>query len=329
LRLVSLPASPATEPSEPSLRRFAWLSIGAALLTIALKSLAYLATGSVGLLSDALESLVNLVAAIVALIVLTIAESPADEEHEWGHEKVEYFSSGFEGAAILAAAVAIMFTAIPRLLDPKPLESVGLGLVISVLASVVNLVVARILLAAGKKHRSITLEADGHHLMTDVWTSVGVVVGVGLVALTDIAWLDPLVAIGVALNIVWTGWRLLVRSAMGLLDSSVSKDDRAGFEAILQRYRDDEGIEWHALRTRQSGSRRFVTVHLLVPGSWTVQRGHDLCERVERDLRGTSPKTTVFTHLEPIEDDISFHDQGLDRDSDVPPSAANEPLVKS
>jgi cation diffusion facilitator family transporter len=315
--------APSTPPSNAlgrrSLRRFAWLSIAAALVTIALKTFAYWVTGSVGLLSDALESLVNLVAAIVALIVLSIAETPPDEGHEWGHEKVEYFSSAFEGAAILAAAVAIMFTAVPRLLDPRPLEAVGVGLVVSAAASLVNLVVARILLAAGKRHRSITLEADGHHLMTDVWTSVGVVAGVGLVAITKLPILDAVVAILVAVNIVWTGWKLLVRSAMGLLDASVDDDDRAAIEAVLQRFAEAEGIEWHALRTRQSGSRRFIAVHLLVPGKWNVKKGHDLCERVERELRTTAPKTTVMTHLEPIEDDISQHDKGLDRDSDAPP----------
>lgn len=310
---------PSSALSRPSLRRFAWLSIAAALVTIALKSVAYLTTGSVGLLSDALESLVNLVAAIVALIVLHIAESPPDDGHEWGHEKVEYFASAFEGAAILAAAVAIMFTAVPRLLDPRPLESVGVGLVVSCAASLVNLVVARILLGVGKRHRSITLEADGHHLMTDVWTSVGVVAGVGLVAITKQPVLDAVVAILVALNIVWTGGRLLVRSAMGLLDASVSKDERAAIEAVLLGLAETEGIEWHALRTRQSGSRRFITVHLLVPGKWNVKKGHDLCERVERELRATGPKTTVMTHLEPLEDDISHHDTGLDRNSDPPP----------
>lgn len=302
----------------PSLRRFAWLSIAAALATIALKSAAYWLTGSVGLLSDALESIVNLVAAVVALIVLHVAESPPDEEHEWGHEKVEYFASAFEGAAILAAAVAIMFTAVPRLFDPRPLEAVGVGLIVSAAASLVNLIVARILLTAGKRHRSITLEADGQHLMTDVWTSVGVVVGVGLVALTKLPVLDAVVAILVALNIVWTGGKLLVRSAMGLLDASVGKEERATIEAVLQGLTDAEGMAWHALRTRQSGSRRFITVHLLVPGQWTVQKGHDLCERVERELRAIAPKTTVMTHLEPIEDEISLHDRGLDRDSDVP-----------
>jgi cation diffusion facilitator family transporter len=315
---VAPSAPPSNAIGRPSLRRFAWLSIAAALTTIALKSVAYLATGSVGLLSDALESLVNLVAAIVALIVLHIAESPPDDEHEWGHEKVEYFASAFEGAAILAAAVAIMFTAVPRLLDPRPLEAVGFGLIVSCAASLVNLVVARILLATGKRHRSITLEADGHHLMTDVWTSVGVVAGVGLVAITELPVLDAVVAILVALNIVWTGGKLLVRSAMGLLDASVSKEERAAIEAVLHGFA-AEGIEWHALRTRQSGSRRFITVHILVPGKWNVKKGHDLCERVERELRATGPKTTVMTHLEPIEDDISQHDKGLDRDSDPPP----------
>lgn len=324
---MSPSAPPSNALAQPSLRRFAWLSIAAALTTIALKSVAYLATGSVGLLSDALESLVNLVAAIVALVVLHIAESPPDDGHEWGHEKVEYFASAFEGAAIFAAAVAIMFTAVPRLLDPRPLEAVGVGLIVSCAASLVNLVVARVLLSAGKRHRSITLEADGHHLMTDVWTSVGVVVGVGLVAITKLPILDAVVAILLALNIVWTGGRLLVRSAMGLLDASVAKEERAEIEAVLRRFAEAEGIEWHALRTRQAGSRRFIAVHILVPGKWNVKKGHDLCERIERDLRAIAPKTTVLTHLEPLEDDISQHDKGLDRDSDAPPEDRGATLL--
>ncbi len=296
-----------------SLTRYAWLSIGAALATIALKSLAYWLTGSVGLLSDALESIVNLVAAVVALVVLRVAESPADEEHAYGHEKVEYFSSGLEGALIVAAAVAILLTAVPRFWAPTELTSLGLGAVISAGASLINLATARVLLAAAKKHGSIVLEADGHHLMTDVWTSFAVIAGVALVEVTGLAWLDPLVAVIMAVNIARMAWSLLYRSGMGLLDTAVPEAERAAIDVALAIFR-EEGIKFHALKTRQAGTRSFVSVHVLVPGRWTVQRGHDLCERVEAAIRATSSKTTVMTHLEPVEDPRSYEDQGLDRD---------------
>jgi cation diffusion facilitator family transporter len=295
-----------------SLTRFAWLSIVAAVVTIALKALAWHITGSVGLLSDALESIVNLVAAIVALLAIRIAESPADEEHAHGHEKVEYFSSGLEGALILAAAAAIAFAAMQRLLNPAPLASLGVGLAVNASASVVNLVVARVLLAAAKRHRSIVLEADGQHLMTDVWTSAGVIAGLTLVHLTGLSWLDPVVALGVACNIVITGVRLLRRSGSGLLDASLPSESVAAIETTLAGFR-PEGVAFHALKTRQSGVRTFVSVHLLVPGNWSVKRGHDMAERVEAAIRELGPKTTVFTHLEPIEDPASYEDQGLDR----------------
>ncbi|HMQ34633.1 MAG TPA: cation diffusion facilitator family transporter [Chloroflexaceae bacterium] len=304
------------QASRKSLTRFAWLSIGAAAATIGLKAAAYLITGSVGLLSDALESLVNLVAAVVALVVLTIAARPPDEDHAYGHDKAEYFSSGAEGALILIAAASIIYAAVGRLLDPQPIEQAGLGLAISVAASAINLVVARVLLQAGRHYHSITLEADAHHLMTDVWTSVGVVVGVAAVALTGWQRLDPIIAMIVAANIIWSGARILRRSALGLLDTALPGEDRAKVVAILAGYAEREGVQYHALRTRQAGARRFCSVHILVPGAWTVARGHMLLERIETDVRRALPNATVFTHLEPLEDPASFEDQSLDREKE-------------
>lgn len=298
---------------ERSLTRYAWLSIAAALATIAIKTVAWWLTDSVGLLSDALESIVNLVAAVVALYAIRVAESPADEEHAHGHEKIEYFSSGFEGAMIFAAATAIVFAAVERLQAPKPPTTLGLGLAVSGGASVINLLVGRALITAGKKHKSIVLEADGHHLMTDVWTSAGVFIGLILVLLTGASWLDPVVAIAVALNIVVTGTRLLQRSARGLLDVSLPKAERERIDGLLRTFR-DRGVDFHAVRTRQAGARTFVSLHVLVPGDWTVKQGHDLVEQVEAALRELGPKTTVLTHLEPLEDPTSYGDEGLDRD---------------
>lgn len=296
----------------PTLKRFAWLSIAAAIGTIVLKTLAWWLTGSVGLLSDALESGVNLAGALMALAMLTVAAQPPDDNHTYGHGKAEYFASGFEGFLILVAAIAIGVAAIERLLHPQPLEQVGIGLVVSVVASAVNLLTARVLMKAGKAHRSITLEADAHHLMTDVWTSVGVIIGVGAVAATGWLWLDPVIALLVAANIVWTGWQLISRSASGLMDVALPPEEQAAVVAILDRYRAD-GIDYHALRTRQAGARSFVTVHILVPGRWSVQRGHDLLERLEAEIRQTVPHVSVLTHLEPIEDPVSAHDIDLDR----------------
>lgn len=294
-------------PPRAALKRFAWLSIAAALLTIALKALAYGLTGSVGLLSDALESLVNLAGAIMALAMLTIAARPADEDHAYGHSKAEYFSSLFEGLLILVAAASIAFTGIQRLLNPRPLEQIGLGLGVSVAASLVNGVVARILLRAGRKHRSITLEADAHHLMTDVWTSAGVLVGVGAVAFTGWTWLDPAVALLVAGNIIWTGFRIVRESVAGLMDAALPAADQARIRQVLQPYLLD-GAQCHALRTRQSGARRFVSFHLLVPGAWTVQRGHQLVDQIEADLRQALPGLAVLIHLESLDDPASWAD---------------------
>ncbi len=295
-----------------SLTQYAWLSIAAALATILLKGVAWMLTDSVGLLSDAIESFVNLAGAIMALWMLTLAALPADHDHAFGHGKAEYFSSAFEGFLILLAALSIGYSALDRLLHPRPLEAVGAGLLVSVLAAVINLLTARTLMAVGKKQRSITLEADAHHLLTDVWTSVGVIVGVALVWLSGWLWLDPVIALLVAANIVWTGWRLMRRSAAGLMDVALSAEHLAQIETQLQPYR-AQGFDFHALRTRQAGSRAFVSLHVLVPGEWSVQQGHDLAERIEADIRCALPHAHVTTHLEPMEDPLSMADQELDR----------------
>jgi cation diffusion facilitator family transporter len=284
-----------------------------------LKVAAWWLTGSVGLLSDAIESFVNLAGALMALAMLSVAALPPDENHAYGHGKAEYFSSAFEGFLIAVAAVSIAWAAVERLLAPRPLEAVGVGLAVSVAASVVNFVTARILLGVGRRHRSITLEADAHHLMTDVITSAGVIVGVGLVVLTGWLWLDPVIAIAVALNILWTGWNLMRRSAAGLMDSALPADERATLDAVLDRYR-VHGIDFHAVRTRQAGARAFVTMHMLVPGAWTVQHAHDWSERLEAELREALPQLHVTTHVEPHEDEASHVDQHLDRAGPVGPS---------
>jgi cation diffusion facilitator family transporter len=292
--------------------RYAWLSIAAALATILLKGTAWWLTGSVGLLSDALESFVNLAGALMALAMLSLAARPADHDHAHGHGKAEYFSSAFEGFLILVAAFSIAYAAIDRLLHPQAIESVGIGLTVSVLASLINLVTGRVLLGVGRKYKSITLEADAHHLLTDVWTSVGVIVGVGLVWLTGWLWLDPVIALLVAANIVWTGWQLLNRSAGGLMDVSLPVEELGAIEQVLERYRQHE-LDFHALRTRQAGNRAFITLHVLAPGAWSVQLGHDWCERIEADIRAALPHAHVTTHLEPKEDPLSLVDQDLDR----------------
>ena len=302
------------EPPAPSasLQRYAWLSIAAAVATIALKGTAWWLTGSVGLLSDALESLVNLAGAMVMLIALAIAARPEDDEHPHGQTKVEYFAGGLEGLLILLAAASIAVAALPRLIEPQPLGQVPLGLAVSALAALVNLAAARILLKAGRTHRSINLEGHAQHLMTDVWTSVGVIASVVAVAGTGFLRLDPLIALVVAANIVWTGLQLLRRSAAGLMDSALPLPERAAVLEVLARHR-EQGIEFHALRTRQAGARSFVSVHVLVPGAWSVQQGHELAECIEHEIRGVLHGAHVITHLEPIEDPVSHRDRELDR----------------
>ena len=294
------------------LTSFALLSLAAAIVTIALKRVACYITGSVGLLSDALESIVNVMAAAATLWLLYLSARPPDDRHAYGYSKAEYFASAFEGALIVAAALLIAWSAVSRLLDPQPIEQVGVGVAISLVATAVNLGVARVLLAAARRHHSIALEADARHLMTDVWTSVGVVVAVVAVSLTGWNVLDPVIALAVAVNIVFTGVSLLRRSAFGLMDEALPADRVADIEQVLERYR-AEGIEFHAIRTRAAAGRSFVSMHVLVPGKWTIQRGHDLVEKIEHDVAATAPGTVVFTHLEPLEDPVSYRDEGLDR----------------
>lgn len=296
-----------------SLQKYIWLSIAAAVATISLKTLAWLLTGSVGLLSDALESIVNLAAAIIALVALKIAQRPADDKHAFGHSKAEYFSSAIEGGLIILAAASIIMSAIPRLLNPVELENMSVGLLISLGASLINLAVAIVLIRNGKKHRSIVLEADGKHLMTDVWTSAGVIIGILLVALTGWLILDPIIAIAVALNIVISGFLLIRRSAHGLMDVSISDTDYIRVDKKLGEFR-KKGIEFHSLLTRQAGQRVFISVHVLVPGAWTVQQGHDLAEEIEKDLINLFEQpVNVITHIEPVEDPCSLNDIELDR----------------
>lgn len=302
------------------LKRYAWLSISAAIATILLKGVAWWLTGSVGLLSDALESFVNLAGALMALAMLSLAGTPADDRHAYGHGKAEYFSSAFEGFLILVAAFSIGYTAIDRWLHPQALQDVGIGLLVSVVASLINLFAARELLKAGREFNSITLEADAKHLMTDVWTSVGVIAAVAMVWFSGWLWLDPLIALLVALNIVWTGWQLLHRSASGLMDEALPEKQLEAIESVLANYR-RQGLDFHALRTRQAGRQAFITLHVLVPGEWTVQRGHDEVEQIEADIRAVVPFGNLTTHLEPIEDPLSLIDEALERNDSL-----NEPM---
>jgi cation diffusion facilitator family transporter len=296
-----------------SLTRFAWLSIAAAITTIVLKTSAYFLTDSVGLLSDAIESFVNLAGAIMALGMLTIAARPADESHVYGHSKAEYFASVTEGLLILGAAIGIISAAINRLLHPRGLEQLGLGLVVSIAASVINLIVARILLREGKNRRSISLEADAHHLRTDVWTSMGVIGGVAIAGFTGWQVLDPLVAIAVALNIIWTGIQLVNRSVAGLMDAALPDYEQKLIQDVIGKY-SEKGVTFHALRTRQAAARQFVSVHMLVPGEWTVHDAHHVAEDFESDIReALGSVVTVFTHIEPVEDELSMEDIFLDR----------------
>lgn len=306
---------------QKSLMLYGWLSIAAALSTIALKSYAYLLTDSVGLLSDALESVINLVAAVIMLVVLHVAAQPPDENHPYGHEKIEYFSSGAEGVMILLAAISIGITAWERLWHPQPLQQLDLGIAISVLASIINLIVAVILIRVGKRHRSITLESDGKHLMTDVWTTIGILLGVGVIFMANsfeeslnfakqfgFKWevLDPIIAIFVALNIVWAGLQLIRRTISGLMDAALTLDEQAEIINVLEEFAATQSITYHAFRTRYSGARRFMSVHILVPGNWSVQRGHDLVEEIEQKINSIFDNIDIDTHLEPIEDPASW-----------------------
>ena len=294
-----------------SLTRWAWLSIAAAVVTIGMKTVAYLLTGSVGLLSDALESVVNLVAAVLALIAIAAAAKPADERHHFGHGKAEYLSAGAEGVMILVAAGLIVYAAIDRLLDPQPLEDLGIGLAVTLGATVINAVVGLVILRQGRRHRSMALVADGKHLMTDVYTSIGVIVGIALVAVTGWLPLDSIVALAVGVNILWTGFILVRNAGRGLLDHALPQEETARVLGVLRdfvgRYPAGE-LEFHGLQTRESGRDQFVSVHILVPGSWTVTRAHDLVEEVEAAIKDVLPHAQVHTHLEPCEDPRSHED---------------------
>lgn len=292
-----------------SLTAWAWLSVGAAVTTIGLKTGAYLLTGSVGLLSDALESVVNLVAALLALFVLRVASRPPDDNHPYGHGKAEYFSAGAEGLMIVVAAGLIVYSAVIRLINPEPLSELGIGLAITALATVINGVVGVLVLRAGRRHGSIALKADGHHLLTDVWTSIGVLVGVAIVAATGWLPLDSLVAIAVAGNILWVGGRLVRSSVHGLMDHALDQRDLDLLTQAIDRVvREHPAAMVHGLQTRQSGRQRFATMHVLVPGTWAVARGHDLLEEIESAARKAVPHLVVHTHLEPLEDPRSYDD---------------------
>jgi len=286
---------------------YAWLSLATSIATIGLKFWAWWLTGSMGLFSDAVEALVNIVAALVALGVLTYSSHAPDREHNFGHEKAQYFSSGIEGALIFVAAGAIIWGTVPRIAHPQELEQVSLGLALSVLAALANAACAWVMLRAARAHRSITLEADARHLLTDVWTTIGVFIGVVLVQATGWLRLDPIIAIAVAVQILYTGWQLMVRSFEGLMDRAVPDEDRAVITGVLDTLR-REGGDYHALRTRVAGAKSFVDVHVLVPGTMTVQAGHDLAERLENEIRARLPHVEVLTHLEPLEDPKSWDD---------------------
>jgi cation diffusion facilitator family transporter len=290
-----------------------YLSIAAAVVTILLKFTAYKVTGSIGFFSDALESIVNLLAASFGLVMLHVSEKPADEGHEFGHSKAEYFSSAIEGALILLAAFSIIWSAIPRLIHPIALENINIGLLFSVGASLVNLAIGQVLIHNGKKSKSLLLEADGKHLMTDVWTSAGVIVGIFMVKITGILILDPIIAILVAINIVYTGYRLISRSTNGLMDASISETEIDKVKKYLDSLK-EKNITYHSLMTRQAGQRKFISFHLLVPGAWTVQQGHENADIIEETIEDMFDEpVTVTSHIEPVEDPASLKDIGIDR----------------
>ena len=286
------------------------LSIAAALITLGLKSAAYIFTGSVGLLSDAIESVVNLVAALTALFCQWFAAKPVDPSHTYGHEKIEYFSSGLEGVLILVAAFGIGWYAVLRLLDPQPLGGLGWGAALALAGSVVNYAVARLLLRVGRQVQSIVLEADGQHLMTDVLTSLGIVAGLALTFITGWDALDPIMALVVAVYIVRTAWDLLRRSFDGLMDHALPEAEQDTVRTAIGQIL-PTGVTFHALRTRQAGARRFADFHLLVPGAWSVQKAHDLTGKVEEAIKNALPTVEVTVHIEPIEEPAAWHDSEL------------------
>ena len=295
----SRPVAAEVQDNQRLLERFIWLSIATAIATVAIKAYAAWLTNSMGLWSDAMESTVNLVAALVALWALKLAAKPADHNHDFGHGKAEYMSAAVEGTLIFVAAALIIYSAIQRLFAPQPLEQLGVGLALSMLATLLNLGTGLLLIRAGRTHRPITLEADGRHLLTDVWTSVGALVAIGLVALTGWLVLDPIIALAVGANILFTGYTLVRRSVVGLLDAALPEDEVAIVSAVLADTCDDPRVEITELRTRESGRQRFVYATLSVPGGWTVRRSHVVADEVEHAVDVALPGTTTFVHIEP------------------------------
>lgn len=305
--------TPIPEPAPQVVpRQLLYLSVAAALTTILVKFTAYVVSNSVGLLTDALESVVNLVAALIALWAVSLANKPEDDQHAYGHSKAEYFASGAEGVLIILAAGGSLYATLDRIFTPHELTDVYLGIVCSTAAAILNGIVAWRLLQAGKQFNSIALRADAHHLFTDMWTSIGVILGLLVVSCTGILWLDPLIAGFISVNIGWTGFLILKESSMGLLDAALPPREQALVREVLQSH-ESADISFHAVRTRVAGYRRFVSFHVLVPGDWTIQAGHDLCEDIETALLRALPGSKIFTHLEPRDDPRSFHDQALDR----------------
>jgi len=297
-------------PHHQRLLRWACVAVLASVVTILIKGYAWWLTGSVGLLSDALESFVNLVGALIALCLLRISLRPADANHAFGHEKAEYFSSAIEGLLVIGGAVAIGWTAVDHLINPVELTQLGFGMIAAGVAALVNLGVGWCLLRVSREERSVTLGASGKHLLTDVWTTAGVIIAIALVSITGWTILDPLVAMVLAVHVGWTGVVMIRQSVGGLMDEALPKAERAAVDTVLAGFR-ARGIDFHAVRTRRAGTRRFVTMHVLVPGDWTVRRGHDLIEEVEEAVVVALPGASVFTHLEAIEDPASWDDVEL------------------
>jgi cation diffusion facilitator family transporter len=287
--------------------KYIWISVAASITTILLKGIAYFLTSSVGLLSDAIESFINLAAAVMALVLITIAVSPPDKEHPFGHSKAEYFSSVIEGILIFLAAIAIGVTSIERIINPRPLQDLGIGLLISVAASFINLFVALALLKAGKRYDSITLEADARHLLTDVWTTGGVLIGLLIVKFTGWVILDPVIAVFVALNIVVTGIKLIMKSVSGLMDEALPEDQLTAVKGILDKYK-CEKIIYHSLYTRKAASKNFIFLHLLMPANWHISRGHEITKKIESEIQSLLSESDVFIHIEPLNDSDAFDD---------------------
>lgn len=290
--------------------RMLWASVGVALITIGLKTGAWWLTDSVGLLADALESLVNLAGAVFGLMMVTVAARPADDNHPYGHHKAEYFSSGFEGILILMAALAIIWFAVHRLFEPQPVQALGWGVALSVGSSVLNGLLAWLMFRAARQHRSMALEADARHLVTDVWTTAGVVVGLVLVGLTGWLWLDAVVAIAVALNILREGWRLIWRSSQGLMDEALEPEVLANIQRVLDgfvaQHTGAERIRFDHLYTRKAGQRRYADVHLHMPAHWTLGRAANLRGQLERALMREVPGLRATIELLPSDVEAHF-----------------------